>query len=120
MAKLIICSPAGLAMVAEVHHMTLDHWAKISKVNVDGVLHCIDAVYPIMIEQGTGHIVNVGSVAGFLPVPGSAAYAMTKHALTGLTLSLRGEAESFGVEVSLVCPGFIDTPLLTQSPILSY
>ncbi|MEE2789443.1 MAG: SDR family oxidoreductase [Myxococcota bacterium] len=109
---------AGLAMVAEVKAMTLEHWSRVTRVNIDGVVHGIHAVYQAMIDRRAGHIVNMGSVAGFLPVPGSAVYAMSKHALTGLTLSLRAEAAAFGVHVSLVCPGFVNTPLLTNSPII--
>jgi NAD(P)-dependent dehydrogenase (short-subunit alcohol dehydrogenase family) len=58
--------------------------------------------------------VNTASLAGLTPAPGMAPYSMTKHAVVGLTLSLRAEAASHGVRASVVCPGVIDTPLLDK------
>ncbi|MGY1826335.1 SDR family NAD(P)-dependent oxidoreductase [Blastococcus sp. SYSU DS0541] len=72
------------------------------------------AAYPVMLRQGSGHIVNVASVAGLLPNPGFTPYAATKWAVVGLSLSLRGEAASRGVRVSVVCPGGVDTPMLDK------
>ena len=79
-----------------------------------GVVHGVLAAYPIMIGQGRGHIVNTASLAGLVPAPGLTPYSMTKHAVVGLTTSLRPEAASHGVRVSVVCPGVIDTPLLDK------
>ncbi|MGY1985461.1 SDR family oxidoreductase [Blastococcus sp. SYSU DS0669] len=79
-----------------------------------GVVHGVHAAYPVMLRQGSGHIVNVASVAGLLPNPGFAPYAATKWAVVGLSLSLRGEAASRGVRVSVVCPGGVDTPMLDK------
>src|SRR5262249_36265299 len=70
------------------------------------------AAYPVMIDQGYGHIVNTASMAGLMPAPGTVSYAATKHAVVGLSTSLRIEAADFGVRVSVLCPGVIDTPIL--------
>ena len=59
--------------------------------------------------QGSGHIVNTASGAALAPRPGMTPYAMTKHAVVGLSVSLRAEAELHGVKVSAVCPGYIAT-----------
>src|ERR1700722_15989680 len=67
-----------------------------------------------MIGQRRGHIVNTASLAWLVPSPGLAAYSMTKHAVVGLSTSLRAEAARYGVRVSVVCPGVIDTPLLDR------
>jgi len=67
-----------------------------------------------MIQQGSGHIVNTASLAGLLPSPGLTPYAMTKYAVVGLSLSLRAEAAAYGVKVTAVCPGFVDTPILDK------
>src|ERR1700722_10990736 len=67
-----------------------------------------------MIGQRRGHIVNTASLAWLVPSPGLAAYSMTKHAVVGLSTSLRAEAAAHGVRVSVVCPGVIDTPLLDK------
>jgi short-subunit dehydrogenase len=63
-----------------------------------------------MVKQGSGHIVNTSSTGGFIPVPSQAAYGCTKHAIVGLSASLRVEAADLGVKVSVVCPGVVDTP----------
>lgn len=102
---------AGIAALGDARVMTLSDWNRVVDVNLRGVIHGVSAAYPIMIRQGFGHMVNTASLAGLVPTPGGTAYATTKHALVGLSLSLRGEAAAHGVRVSVVCPGFIDTPI---------
>jgi len=68
-----------------------------------------------MVKQGSGHIVNLSSVEGVLPFPMTASYAATKHAVFGLTESLWVEAADTGVDLTIICPGYIRTPLLTDS-----
>jgi short-subunit dehydrogenase len=65
-----------------------------------------------MVAQRSGHIVNTASIAGLAPVPLLTAYSMTKHAVVGLSASLRLEAERYGVGVHALCPAAIETPLL--------
>ena len=65
-----------------------------------------------MIAQGFGHIVNTASLAGLMPSPGGVAYAATKHAVVGLSNSLRAESAHTGVRVSVLCPGFVRTAIL--------
>jgi NAD(P)-dependent dehydrogenase (short-subunit alcohol dehydrogenase family) len=103
---------AGIAVGGLVEQLTLDHWDRVLDVNVRGVVHGVHAAYPVMLRQGHGHIVNTASLAGLVPGPGLAPYAAAKHAVVGLSLSLRAEGASRGVRVSAVCPGFVDTPLL--------
>jgi short-subunit dehydrogenase len=81
-------------------------------VNLRGVVHGIQAVYPIMIGQHSGHIVNTASIAGLATMPGQASYTATKHAIVGISKSLRIEAERHGVRVSVLCPGMVSTPML--------
>jgi len=64
-----------------------------------------------MIKQGYGHIVNVASAAGLIPVPAMGIYGATKYAIVGLTHELRNEAKALGIKVSAVCPTIINTPL---------
>ena len=68
-----------------------------------------------MLEQGSGHIVNTASAAGLVPSPLLTAYSMTKHAVVGLSTGLRAEGAALGVKVSVVCPGFIDTPIFDST-----
>lgn len=103
---------AGIAVAGEAHELTLEAWRKIVEVNVMGVVHGQLAAYPAMVRQGFGHIVNTASIAGLLATPGAAAYATTKHAVVGLSKSLRIEGAARGVRVSALCPGVIRTPIL--------
>jgi short-subunit dehydrogenase len=67
-----------------------------------------------MIQQHSGHIVNTASLAGLVAAPGSASYTATKHAVVAISKVLRVEAERHGVQVSVLCPGAIRTPILTM------
>ncbi|MFE3452173.1 SDR family NAD(P)-dependent oxidoreductase [Nonomuraea sp. NPDC059194] len=106
---------AGIAVGGHAEELTLDHWDKTIDVNLRGVVHGVHAAYPIMIEQGFGHIVNTASLAGLVPAPLMLPYTATKHAVVGLSMALRAEAAAHGVRVSVVCPGFTDTPLLDNA-----
>jgi NADP-dependent 3-hydroxy acid dehydrogenase YdfG len=104
---------AGIGVGGEVDSYTLDDWNDVFDVNLRGVVHGIQAVYPIMIRQHSGHIVNTASMAGLVATPGSASYTATKHAVVAISKVLRVEAERHGVQVSVLCPGVIRTPILT-------
>lgn len=110
----LMVNNAGIGVGGEVRELLLAHWDRVIDVNLRGVVHGVHAAYPVMIEQGSGHIVNTASLAGLLPTPGLVPYAMTKHAVVGLSLSLRAEAAEHGVKVTVVCPGVVDTPILDK------
>ena len=108
---------AGIGLAGEADEIPLEGWQRIVDVNVYGVLHGVLAAYPIMCAQGFGHIVNTASLAGLGPAPLFTPYALTKHAVVGLSTSLRIEAAARGVRVSVVCPAAVETPLLdSQNP----
>jgi NAD(P)-dependent dehydrogenase (short-subunit alcohol dehydrogenase family) len=104
---------AGIGVGGEIDSYTLDDWNDVFDVNLRGVVHGIQAVYPIMIRQHAGHIVNTASGAGLFTSPGMGSYTATKHAVVAISKVLRMEAERHGVQVSVLCPGAIRTPLLT-------
>jgi NADP-dependent 3-hydroxy acid dehydrogenase YdfG len=104
---------AGIGVGGEIDSYTLDDWNDVFDVNLRGVAHGIQAVYPIMIRQRSGHIVNTASMAGLLAAPGSASYTATKYAVVGISRVLRLEAARHGVQVSVLCPGAVRTPILT-------
>ena len=104
---------AGIGVGGEIDSYTLDDWNDVFDVNLRGVVHGIQAVYPIMIRQHSGHIVNTASMAGLVAAPGSASYTATKHAVVAISKVLRVEGERHGVQVSVLCPGAIRTPILT-------
>jgi NAD(P)-dependent dehydrogenase (short-subunit alcohol dehydrogenase family) len=111
----LLFNNAGIAIGGEVRDMTVEHWRRIVDVNLWGVVNGVRAAYPLMVRQGSGHIVNTASGAGLVPSPLSTAYAMTKHAVVGLSTSLRMEAAGLGVRVSVVCPGFVDTAIFDSA-----
>jgi short-subunit dehydrogenase len=81
-------------------------------VNLKGVINGVVAAYPLMAEQGHGHIVNTASTAGLAPAVMVAAYSASKHGVVGLSGALRAEGATVGVRVSVICPGAVDTPIL--------
>lgn len=103
---------AGIGVSGEVDSYTLDDWNDVFDVNLRGVVHGIQAVYPMMIRQHSGHIVNTASMAGLIASAGTTGYTATKHAVVGLSKALRVEADRHGVQVSVLCPGVIRTPIL--------
>ncbi len=78
------------------------------------MIHGVQAAYPVMIRQGSGHIVNTASMAGLITTSAQAGYSATKHAVVALSKTMRVEAATHGVHVSVLCPGVVRTP-----PILS-
>ncbi|MBP2477095.1 NAD(P)-dependent dehydrogenase (short-subunit alcohol dehydrogenase family) [Crossiella equi] len=119
----IMVNNAGIDVTGLVEDLQLAHWKSAIDVNVYGVIHGVHAAYPIMLEQGSGHIVNIASVASLVNMPLLTAYNMSKHAVLGLSLSLRAEAASRGVKVTAICPGRTATNFTTAKglpPIASF
>lgn len=102
---------AGIGMAADVRDVSLEDWNRIIDINLKGVIHGVMAAYPIMARQGFGHIVNTSSLSGLVGFPTGTPYAMTKAAVVSLSRDLRIEARDLGVRVTVLCPGFIDTPI---------
>jgi len=109
-----IFNNAGIGIEGTVDYHRIEDWNKIIDVNLRGVINGVQAVYQIMIKQGFGHIVNTASVAGLTPTPGMVSYGTTKHAVVGLSQSLRAEAAPMGIRVSVLCPGLIRTAILEK------
>jgi NAD(P)-dependent dehydrogenase (short-subunit alcohol dehydrogenase family) len=107
-----IFNNAGIAVGGEARYYKMDDWYHIYDVNLRGVTHGVQAAYQVMLRQGFGHIVNTASMAGLLPTPFTVSYGTTKHAVVGLSTSLRIEAAEAGIRVSALCPGYIRTAIL--------
>ncbi len=108
---------AGIAIQGEARDMEKEHWDRIIRINLLGALHGTVAAYALMVEQGFGHIVNTASVLGLVSIPTNCLYVTTKHAIVGLSTSLRAEGAALGVKVSVVCPGFVQTGLYDAATI---
>ncbi len=100
---------AGISVSGEIKNMNLEQWRQILDVNLMGVIYGSTIAYEIMRKQGFGHIINTASIAGLSPIPMATAYTTTKHAVVGLSTTMRAEAADLGVKVSVVCPGAVRT-----------
>jgi NAD(P)-dependent dehydrogenase (short-subunit alcohol dehydrogenase family) len=110
----LLFNNAGIGVGGEVRELSAAHWRRVIDVNLWSVINGVNAAYPLMIAQGRGHIVNTASLSGLLPSPMLVPYSTTKHAVVGLSVGLRMEADAHGVRVTVVCPGVIETPLLDK------
>jgi NAD(P)-dependent dehydrogenase (short-subunit alcohol dehydrogenase family) len=110
----LVFNNAGISIGGPTRAMTAALWDEAIDVNLRGVVNGVSAAYPLMAAQGHGHIVNTASLAGLAPAVLTVAYSATKHAVVGLSTALRPEAARFGVGVSVLCPGAVDTPVLDR------
>ena len=93
----------------------LDQMLQHDKVNYVGALYMLDAVLPVLLRQKSGHISLVASVAGYRGLPNALAYGPTKAALINLAQTLYLDLQPQGIGVSVICPGFVETPLTAQN-----
>lgn len=105
---------AGITWGGGTELLSLEQWNAIVDVNIRGMVHCVHAAYPHMIGRGSGSLVLTASMGGLCPAGLLTSYAMTKHAVVGLGLSLRAEAAWHGVGVTVVCPAAVDTAILDK------
>lgn len=101
---------AGLMPLSPVAMGKTDEWNRMVDVNLKGVLHGVAAAHPIMLAQGSGHFVNVSSVAGHKVFPGAAVYCATKFAVRALSEGIRMESGGT-VRVTNISPGAVSTEL---------
>jgi len=100
---------AGVMPLSTLAAGKLDEWNRMIDVNVRGVLHGIAAVLPRFVQQRSGHVVNVASVAAHMVLPTAAVYCATKHAVRAITEGLRQEHDE--VRTTLISPGVVATEL---------
>ena len=100
---------AGLVIRKDVREISLDEWRDMVDTNIHGVFHSTRAVLPHLERQGSGHIINISSISGRLPLPGGSGYAATKYAVTGFSESLFHEVRDLGIKVTTVFPGSVDS-----------
>lgn len=113
---IVVCN-AGVMPLSPVAELRVEDWERMVDVNVKGVLHTLGSALPILLDQGSGHIVTVGSVAGRRPFPGGTVYAATKFAVRALCWGLHLElGAEHGIRVTDVQPGVVRTELLDHIP----
>lgn len=114
----VLVNNAGVGMSGRLAAMTDDDWQWIRSVNLDGVVHTCRTFGPGMLERGWGHVVNMASGLAYTPRATEPAYVTTKAAVLALSQCLRADWRAFGVGVSAVCPGVVDTPIVDGSRFL--
>jgi NADP-dependent 3-hydroxy acid dehydrogenase YdfG len=111
----VICNNAGVATLGYQWETDLADWSWVIDVNLWGVIHGVRTFVPILLRNTHGgHVVNIASVGGIVAGPLTGPYAATKHAVVGLSKSLRAELAMNGAQVgvSVVCPGRVGTSIL--------
>jgi NAD(P)-dependent dehydrogenase (short-subunit alcohol dehydrogenase family) len=109
----VVVNNAGYGLVGSLEELTDQESHDNFDVNVFGTLNVIRSVMPYMREQRSGHIFNISSIGGFTGnFPGFGIYCATKFAVEGLTESLAAEAKEFGINVTVVAPGYFRTNFL--------
>ncbi len=106
----VVIAAAGVTALGDLGSTTDDTFRRVMDVNFHGALRTTRASLPAL-RRGRGHLVVLSSVAGLLPVPGRPAYTGSKHAVTGVFLAIAEELRRDGVAVTVVLPGFLDTPV---------
>ncbi len=109
----ILINNAGIMPLSPISKLKVEEWDRMIDVNIKGVLHCIAATLPSMLEQGSGHIVNVSSVAGRRPFPSGTVYSATKFAVRAISQGLRLElSPTEKIRVTDIEPGVVTTELM--------
>lgn len=109
----VLMNIAGISVWGAVEDLEHRHWRRAVEVDLMGPVHVIEAFLPEMIRRGRGgHLVNVSSAAGLFGLPAHAAYSAAKFGLRGVSEVLRFELELHHIDVTLVCPGAVDTGLV--------
>jgi len=98
--------------VDQVEEAGLEDWRWIIEPNLWSCIYTVHFFLPDMMQRRSGHVINVASGVGLFAVPYQAPYNTSKHAVVGLTESIRQEMERYGIGASVVCPGMIRTPII--------
>jgi NADP-dependent 3-hydroxy acid dehydrogenase YdfG len=111
----ILVNNAGVMLLGPVIGADTEEWRRMVDVNLLGLLYCTHAALPIMGAQGSGHIVNISSVAGRFANLGSAVYNLTKFGVNAFSEALRQEVVRANVKVTVIEPGMVETELLSHN-----
>jgi len=107
----VLVNNAGVMLLGPIENADTEEWRRMIHANVFGVLYCTHAALPLMRTQGSGHVVNVSSVAGRVARAGSGVYNLAKFGVGAFSESLRQECVPLGVRVTIIEPGAVATEL---------
>lgn len=106
----VLVNNAGLMPLSPLAETKIDEWDRMVDVNIKGVLYSIAAVMPVMLQQESGHIINISSVAGHKVFPAGAVYCATKFAVKAISEGIRLESDG-KIRSTNISPGAVDTEL---------
>jgi len=112
----VLVNNAGITRDRTFVKMSKEEWDEVINVNLNGVFNVTKAVIGIMIEQGSGTIINISSIVGEIGNFGQTNYSASKAALIGFTKSLAKEVARKGIRVNAIAPGFVDTEMTRKIP----
>lgn len=115
----ILVNNAGLAVAGRLDHVPRAEWEKLMQLNLLSPMRLCNSFLPGLVERGSGHIVNVSSLAGWVGARGLSSYCASKFGLRGFGVALAADLEGTGVHVTNVYPSFSQTPIL-DSPQYGY
>lgn len=106
----VLINNAGNAYgMGPIHEGELDDWDNMIDINLKGLLYVTRAISPQMVERKSGHIINIGSLAGVETYPNGAVYCASKHAVVAASEGMRKDLNPYGVKVSTISPGLVET-----------
>ncbi len=105
----VLVNNAGFAVYRSFDQSSIVEIEKLINVNLTGTLRCIHGFLPAMMARRSGHLVNIASIAGMMPITPCSTYGAAKHGIVGISETLRFELSDFNVKVHLVCPGRVET-----------
>lgn len=110
----VLVNNAGLAVgLNPIYEGEIDDWERMIDTNIKGLLYVTRVITPGMVERRSGHVINISSIAGKHVYPNGNVYCATKHAVTALSQAMRVDMLNYGVRVTLVCPGAVNTEFST-------
>ncbi|RSN67491.1 3-oxoacyl-ACP reductase FabG [Candidatus Korarchaeum cryptofilum] len=110
----ILVNSAGITLRRPLEEVPYEEWRRVMEVNLNGAFYVMRAFFKLMADSGGGSIINIASVAGYIPMVGSGAYSPSKAGLIMLTELAAAEWAEYGIRVNAVCPGPIETDMLRE------
>lgn len=107
----IVINSAGQMLSSKITDYQVDEWDSMIDVNIKGALYTAQAALPTMLEQSSGHLINIASISGFEVTKSSTIYSATKAAVHTITQGLEKELAKTGVKVTSISPGMVDTAI---------
>lgn len=107
----IVINSAGQMLSSKITDYQVDEWDSMIDVNIKGTLYTAQAALPTMLEQSSGHLINIASISGFEVKKSSTIYSATKAAVHTITQGLEKELAKTGVKVTSISPGMVDTAI---------